>query len=59
VLRNCRTITKSGDEDMIRPALVDQLRAGIRESSLEQPDRFLHLCDLLERDTDYWIYFGY
>jgi hypothetical protein len=59
VLANCKQITKPGFEDMVRPAFVDQLRAGIRESSLEQPERFLHLCDLLERDTDYWIYFGY
>lgn len=59
VLANCETITKPGDDDMIRPVFVNQLRAGIRESSLEQPERFLHLCDLLERDTDYWIYFGF
>jgi len=52
--------TRKGDDDeMMRPESIDQLRDAIRASDLEWKERFLQLCDFIEQDPEYWVFFGW
>lgn len=47
------------ESPLYRPADFGKWREGIHLSSVPNKNRFLNLLSILERDTDYWIHFGY
>jgi len=46
-------------ESYIRPTDFSSLRKAIAEREWPNPGRFEKLADLLERDSEYWVYFSY